>query len=315
MKINLLITGGLGYIGSFTAREFIKSNGIKPVSVDNISRGNLFANKFSKNIKMNISNSKLKNILKKQKINTVINLAAYTCVRESIVKKNIYYKNNYLAQIKFINLLKKIGVRNLIFSSSLSIFDKNRIKKKASPYTKYKLSIEKYLKKISANNFKVIILRYPNIIGSDAKGEIGEKNSFITRIVPTFYKNIINKKKNTIFYDFKNKKFPTRNYLHVDDIAKLNIDVVKNIKKFTNNYYIFNITNNKFYSNFDVLTNLTKITKTKPSYVLKKMSIKESIKPSYSKKNEINKFVKFKPKISGLKNILNTNILWFEKIY
>ena len=171
------------------------------------------------------------------------------------------------------------------------------------------------MKKISANNFKVIILRYPNIIGSDAKGEIGEKNSFITRIVPTFYKNIINKKKNTIFYDFKNKKFPTRNYLHVDDIAKLNIDVVKNIKKFTNNYYIFNITNNKFYSNFDVLTNLTKITKTKPSYVLKKMSIKESIKPSYSKKNEINKFVKFKPKISGLKNILNTNILWFEKIY
>jgi UDP-glucose 4-epimerase len=315
MKINLLITGGLGYIGSFTAREFIKSNGIKPVSVDNISRGNLFANKFSKNIKMNISNSKLKNILKKQKINTVINLAAYTCVRESIVKKNIYYKNNYLAQIKFINLLKKIGVRNLIFSSSLSIFDKNRIKKKASPYTKYKLSIEKYLKKISANNFKVIILRYPNIIGSDAKGEIGEKNSFITRIVPTFYKNIINKKKNTIFYDFKNKKFPIRNYLHVNDIAKLNIDVVKNIKKFTNNYYIFNITNNKFYSNFDVLANLTKITKTKPNYVLKKMSIKESIKPSYSKKNEINKFVKFKPKISGLKNILNTNIPWFKKIY
>ena len=65
----------------------------------------------------------------------------------------------------------------------------------------YKLKIEKYLKRISSPNFKVIILRYPNIIGSSPSGKLGEKNNFISRIVPIFYKNIINKKQNILYYD------------------------------------------------------------------------------------------------------------------
>ena len=315
MKINLLITGGLGYIGSFTAREYTRVFSYKPYSIDNMSRGNSFAKKFSINTKLNISNLKVKEILKNKKINTAINLAAYTCVRESIIKKKLYYKNNYISQIKFINLLKKNGIKYLIFASSLSIFDNNKIKKKPSPYSECKIKIENYLKKVSSNNFKVIVLRYPNIVGSDSNGEIGEKNSFISRIVPTFYKNIINNKKSIIFYDFKQKKFPLRNYLHVNDLARLNIKIIKNIKKFRKNFYIFNNIYNKFYSNYDVLKNLADITKTSPNFIIKKINSKESIKPIYKEKNKLNKFVNFKPKVLGLKKILKTNLKWFKKIY
>ena len=62
--------------------------------------------------------------------------------------------------------------------------------------------LEKYLKKKSSPNCKVIILRYPNVVGSDPSGKLGEKNSFISRIMPLFYKNLINQKKTTLFYNF-----------------------------------------------------------------------------------------------------------------
>ena len=194
MGLNLLITGGLGYIGSFTAKNYLKNTKKKPFLIYNLSRGNKFAKKYSKSKILDISNKDIKKIIEKEKIEVIFHLASLTCVRESIKNKNLYLRN-YKSQIKFIKNLKKTNVRYFIFSSSLSIFEKNKFKKNLSPYSKFKLKIEKYLKKISSKNFKVIVLRYPNVIGSDTKGLLGEKNNFINRIVPIFYKNIINKKK------------------------------------------------------------------------------------------------------------------------
>lgn len=87
MKLNLLITGGLGYIGSFTAKNFLKKMKKKLFVVDNLSRGNFFAKKYSNNYILDISNDKLNKIIEKKKINTIIHLASFTCVRESIRKK------------------------------------------------------------------------------------------------------------------------------------------------------------------------------------------------------------------------------------
>jgi UDP-glucose 4-epimerase len=315
MKNNLMITGGLGYVGSFTSKEFLRLYKTKPLSIDNLSRGNSFAKKYCRNEKVNISNKGIAKIIKKNKINSVLHLAAYTCVRESIKKKKKYHINNYESQIKFINLLKKNGINIFIFSSSLSIFDKNKVKKRPSPYAKYKAEIEAYLKKMSGPKFKVVILRYPNIIGANEKGTIGEKNKYITRIVPSFHKNMIQNKKNILFYSFKKKKFPVRNYLHVNDIAKLNVKLFKNIQKIKKNFTTFNILNKNFYSNFDVLKILSKINNVKLNFILKKINSKESIKPTYAIKDDIFKLLKFEPSLISLENILKTNIKWFKKIY
>ena len=195
MGLNLLITGGLGYIGSFTAKNYLKNTKKKPFVIDNLSRGNKFAKKYSKSKILDISNKDIKNIIEKEKNRGNISFSFFNlCKRKYKKNKNLYLRN-YKSQIKFIKNLKKTNVRYFIFSSSLSIFEKNKFKKNLSPYSKFKLKIEKYLKKISSKNFKVIVLRYPNVIGSDTKGLLGEKNNFINRIVPIFYKNIINKKK------------------------------------------------------------------------------------------------------------------------
>ena len=314
MRSKLLITGGLGYVGSFTAKKFLKVNKYKAISIDNLSRGNKFSEKFSKNIKSDISNSKIKKIILRSGLNSVFHLASLTCVRESLKRTKAYYKN-YQSQIKFIKNLKDTSIKYFVFSSSLSIFEKNKYKSNLSPYSKYKLMIEKYLKKIASKNFKVIILRYPNIIGSSADGKLGEKNTFISRIVPSLYKNIIKKKDNTIFYDFSKKSFPKRNYMHVEDIADINIKIVQNLKKFKKNYNVFNINNQKQYSNIDVLNAISKIMKKKARYSLKQIDKKESMSQYHKSQDNLTKYINFNVRYKNLERILKTNIKWFKKIY
>ena len=314
MGLNLLITGGLGYIGSFTAKNYLKNTKKKPFVIDNLSRGNKFAKKYSKSKILDISNKDIKNIIEKEKIEVIFHLASLTCVRESIKNKNLYLRN-YKSQIKFIKNLKKTNVRYFIFSSSLSIFEKNKFKKNLSPYSKFKLKIEKYLKKISSKNFKVIVLRYPNVIGSDTKGLLGEKNNFINRIVPIFYKNIINKKKNILYYDYKNKIYPCRNYMHVEDVAEINVKIIKNLVKFKKKFQLFNLLSKKEYTNFQVMLNLSKLLNIKPKFNLKKIDEKESVNQFYKSKDEILNIIKYKLKYTNLRKILKTNIKWFKKIY
>ena len=314
MKSSLLITGGLGYVGSFTAKNYLEKTKRKSIVIDNLSRGNNFAKKYSKSKIIDISNRNIKKIIEKEKIDIVLHLASLTCVRESITNRKRYF-TNYKSQIQFIKNIKKTGVKYFIFSSSLSVFEKNKFKKNLSPYSMYKLKIEKYLKRISSPNFKVIILRYPNIIGSSPSGKLGEKNNFISRIVPIFYKNIINKKQNILYYDYKKKVYPYRNYMHVEDIAKINFKIIKDINKFKNKFIVFNLMNKKEYTNFQVMNAFSEILAIKPQFVLKQISKKESINQLYKSKDDILKIIKYKLQYTNLKKILKTNIRWFKKIY
>lgn len=314
MKQNLLITGGLGYIGSFTCKSLLLKNKKKPFVVDNLSRGNFFAKKYSNSLIANLSNKKVIKFISDKKIDTVFHLASLTCVRESVKKKKKYLID-YNTQIKFIKSLKNTTVKNFIFSSSLSIFEKKKFKKNLSVYSKNKLNIERYLKKISSKNFKVIILRYPNVIGSDPLGKLGEKNNHISRIVPIFYRKIFNKKLITLYYNFKMKKFPKRNYIHVNDIAKINLKILENLKNLNKSYIVFDIFNNKQYSNFEVMMMLSKILNKKPLYNLEKLDDRESMDQKSGIKNNFLKKLNYKLKYNSLRKILETNKKWFKKIY
>ena len=314
MKQNLLITGGLGYIGSFTCKSLLLKNKKKPFVVDNLSRGNIFAKKYSNSLITNLSNKKVIKFISDKKIDTVLHLASLTCVRESVKKKKKYL-SDYDMQIKFIKSLKNTSVKNFIFSSSLSIFEKKKYKKNLSVYSKNKLNIERYLKKISSKNFKVVILRYPNVIGSDPLGKLGEKNNYISRIVPIFYRKILNKKLITLYYNFKMKKFPKRNYIHVNDIAKINLQILENLKDLKKSYVVFDIFNNKQYSNFEVMMMLSKILNKKPLYKLEKLDDRESMDQKSDIKNNFLKKLNYKFKYNSLRKILETNKKWFKKIY
>jgi UDP-glucose 4-epimerase len=144
-KSRILVAGGMGYVGSFTCKKFLKKYKTKLISIDNLSRSNKYSQKFCNNYKCDVANEKkIQKILLENKISTIIDLASYTCVRESIKRPYYYKNNNLLKQIKFIKTAKQCGVKKFIFSSSLSIYEKNKVKKNLSPYSKYKLEIENF---------------------------------------------------------------------------------------------------------------------------------------------------------------------------
>ena len=95
--------------------------------------------------------------------------------------------------------------------------------------------------------------------------------------------------------------------MHVEDIAKINFKIIKDINKFKNKFIVFNLMNKREYTNFQVMNAFSEILAIKPQFVLKQISKKESINQLYKSKDDILKIIKYKPQYTNLKNILYTN--------
>lgn len=314
-NLNTIVTGGMGYVGSFTCNKYLKKYGKKLFSIDNNSRSNKSAKKYCKNFNLDIAKvNKLKKIFKDNNIKQILHLASFTCVRESIKKPNVYKYNNLIKQKEFIKAAKKSGIKKFIFSSSMSIYEKNQIKSNLSPYSKYKLAIENYLKKQSDENFKVIILRYPNISGAQDNGLLGDRNHKITRIFKTIFKKILKNNVLIIYTDLKKKMFPIRNYAHVEDIAEINLKILNDKNKYTkNSFQLFNILTKLNISNYDILLSMEKLMKKKAQIIFKQADKRENFFPFTKRMRNVKKFI-IKSNKSTHDKILTSNFKWFKKI-
>ena len=103
--------------------------------------------------------------------------------------------------------------------------------------------------------------------------------------------------------------------MHVEDVAEINVRIIKNLLKFKKKFQLFNLLSKKEYTNFQVMLNLSKLLNIKPKFNLKKIDEKESVNQFYKSKDEILKIIKYKLKYTNLRKILKTNIKWFKKIY
>ena len=194
-NLNILITGGAGYIGSHIA-EKLESSKNNIIILDNLVTGfkRLINNK-AKFIKADIKNKKnLKKIIYENNINVIIHLAAYLNIKEAEKNKKKYYKNNIIGTKNLIDACKNSNVNNIIFSSSCSIYGnvKGAVSENKKPnptgyyaYTKFKG--ENLIKKFSKKNgYKYLILRYFNVVGASPSNKIGE----IERSHDHLFKNI-----------------------------------------------------------------------------------------------------------------------------
>ncbi len=181
--MNILITGGLGYVGSHLVTTLGTKN--KIIIVDNLSNSKISTLKKIQKIlkkkiffyKKNISQKKeIRKILKKHEIETVIHLASLKSIPDSISNKKKYLDNNFLGTKKLVNAMIDENVYKLIFSSSAAVYGKPKYLpidekhpiKILNPYAFTKLLIEKYLISVSKknNNFKIINFRYFNPAGA-----------------------------------------------------------------------------------------------------------------------------------------------------
>ncbi len=188
----ILVTGGLGYIGSHTVVA-LQNAGYEVVIIDDLS--NTEINVLDKitsitgtkpsYFEIDLKNQdKVNEFFKTNKIDGIINFAAHKAVGESVEKPLMYYRNNLLGLINLLDAMKDFDADNIIFSSSCTVYgqadkmpidEQTPLKKPESPYGKTKQMGEEILEDFSAAFDKnVICLRYFNPVGAHPTAKIGE---------------------------------------------------------------------------------------------------------------------------------------------
>ena len=191
--MNILVTGGAGFIGSHTVVELVEA-GFSPVIVDNLSNSNVSVLQGLKNIlgqdvpfyQEDCNDFEVMNkIVQKHQIQGIIHFAAYKAVGESVAEPLKYYQNNIGSLLNILEVMKGNGVRNLVFSSSCTVYgqadqipvtEETPRKKAESPYGNTKAIAEDILEDCikSGMEMGIISLRYFNPIGAHKSAEIGE---------------------------------------------------------------------------------------------------------------------------------------------
>lgn len=229
--MNILVTGGAGYIGSHAVRA-LKNAGYGVVVYDNLSRGHREAVEGFELVEGDTADSKkVIAIFKEFEIGAVMHFAAHSQVGESVEKPALYYGNNVIGGLKLLDAILAAGVKYFIFSSSAAVYgepervpiDEDHPLKPTNPYGETKVVIERALDYYDrAYGLKSVSLRYFNAAGAAIGGAIGEDHDPETHLIPLALKAAQGQiKKPTIFGD----DYPTadgtavRDYIHVEDLA------------------------------------------------------------------------------------------------
>lgn len=265
MKKNILVTGGLGYIGSHTVVA-LQEAGYQVTIIDDLSNSELFVlDRITQitNVKpdfhpIDLKDEKLvEQFFADNKIDGVIHFAAYKAVGESVEKPLMYFKNNIEGLLNVLEAMKKHQVDNFIFSSSCTVYgqadkmpinENAPIKKAESPYAKTKQMGEEILEDfVSAFEKNVISLRYFNPVGAHPTGLIGELPKGVPNNLVPFVTQVAAgiREKLSIF----GNDYPTRDgtairdYIYVCDLADAHVKALNRLveKKNESALEIFNL--------------------------------------------------------------------------
>ena len=322
-NLNVLITGGAGYIGSHVSELLINKNW-KVFIYDNLVTGyEKLINKKAKFIKGDIKDfKKLSQTIKDYNIISVIHLAAYLNISEAEKKKRKYFVNNVGGTINLVNACKNSSVKIIIFSSSCSVYGntkgsigENHKLNPKSVYAQTKLESEKVLKKFSKKfKYKYGILRYFNVAGASDSGKIGE----IERSHGHLFKNLaIQSLKLKPLVNIYGKNYRTidgtcvRDYIHVSDLAEIHIKLLKKIKK-NNRSVLLNCGYGKGYSVEEIVKIFQKIKKNVK--VIYKARRNGDVAQIYSNPKKIKKYLDWEPKYNNINKILTSAINWEKKL-
>jgi len=249
--MNVLLTGGLGYIGSHTAVSLM-SQGHDVVVVDNLSNSDKrtlsaikkITGKDLKFYKKDVRDKKsLKKIFKQKEIDVVIHFAGFKAVGESVREPLMYYENNLSSTFVLLDVMKEFGVKNLVFSSSATVYgraEKLPITEDAvigatNPYGRTKLFIEEILKDVynADNSMNITILRYFNPVGAHESGLIGENPKGIPNNLMPYIMRVASGKLEmlNVFGGDYNTIDGTgvRDYIHVMDLAEGHVSAIDHI--------------------------------------------------------------------------------------
>jgi UDP-glucose 4-epimerase len=240
--LNILVTGGAGYIGSLTCVSLIEG-GYTPVILDNLSNSKRAAvdaigaitGKTPEFHVGDISDTALMTeLLRSREIEGVIHFAGKKAVGESVAKPLDYYNNNVTGTLSLLTAMQEAGVRNFIFSSSATVYGEpekmpvteDSPRSAASPYGRTKLMIEHILEDLARAepDWSLTILRYFNPVGAHPSGAIGEDSKGVPNNLMPYLAQVAVGRRD--FLPIFGSDYPTpdgtavRDYVHVLDLAE-----------------------------------------------------------------------------------------------
>ena len=286
----ILVTGGLGYIGSHTVVE-LQAEGYDVVVVDNLSNSKeevkaRIEDISGQSLELQIADVNDTNVLEslfnKHQFDGVIHFAAHKAVGESVEHPVMYYQNNVSGLISLLGTMEKYGVSNLIFSSSCTVYgaatdlpvtENTLIQKAESPYGTTKILGEDIINDFAKHkDFKSILLRYFNPVGAHPSAKIGELPLGVpNNLVPYITQTAAGiREKLTVFGDDYNTEDGTcvRDYIHVVDLAKAHVKALSYCDKMSQSLDVFNLGTGKGNTVLEVINTFEKVNGVKLNYTI-----------------------------------------------
>lgn len=288
--MNILVTGGAGYIGSHTVVELVLA-GHRPIIIDNLDNSSKVAIEgIEKILQQSVTfyegdcrNAELvEKIILEEKIDGIIHFAAHKAVGESVAEPIKYYDNNLGSTLVLLQVMEKMSIKNLVFSSSCTVYGEPDIipvteetprKPATSPYGNTKAMCEDILRDtvLAGKNRSIIALRYFNPVGAHPSAEIGELPSGVpNNLVPYITQTAAGvRPKLTLFGSDYNTPDGTnvRDFIHVVDVAKAHVAAIQYLDNQEVNYYdTFNIGTGNGNTVLEVVTTFEAVNNLKLNY-------------------------------------------------
>nr|WP_295970121.1 UDP-glucose 4-epimerase GalE [uncultured Bacillus sp.] len=269
--MSILITGGVGYIGSHTVRYFLDQQE-DVIIVDNLQSGHREAVDVPHFYDIDLRNREaLDQVFKTHNIEAVIHFAANSLVSESMANPFEYYHNNVYGMLCLLEAMKNNGINKIVFSStaatygeptSIPILEENETNP-TNTYGETKLAMEKMMKWFDrAYGIKYVSLRYFNAAGAYENGEIGEDHAPETHLIPLILQVPLAKREKIFIFG---GDYPTedgtciRDYIHVVDLASAHHLALEYLRRDSESN-VFNLGNGNGYSVKEVIETARKVT-------------------------------------------------------
>ena len=270
--MEVLVTGGCGYIGSHVTRQLSEA-GYKVVVVDDLSTG--FEDSLIHGEKFYAGDvgdeALLEKIFNAHEIVSVLHFAGSIVVPESVAEPLKYYENNTAKTVRLLKVCTRHEVKHFIFSSTASVYGEKPANKAMSetesvaptnPYSRSKLMSEWTLEDLGRTGaLRYVALRYFNVAGADPEKRMGQRSPNATHLIKVACEVVTGKRSNVTIFG---EDYPTpdgtgvRDYIHVEDLAAAHLAALRYLEQ-GGQSDVFNCGYGRGYSVKEVLEELTRI--------------------------------------------------------
>jgi UDP-glucose 4-epimerase len=322
--MNILVTGGAGYIGSHCCKE-LSQKGFHPITIDNLVYGHRHFVRWGEFFQGDVGNpAHLKQCFSRHKIDAVMHFAAYAYVGESVENPLKYYENNLRNTIELLHAVVENNVRYFVFSSTCATYgnplktpiDEDHPQNPINPYGKTKRMIEQILEDYqAAYGLEYISLRYFNAAGADPDADVGEDHDPETHLIPLVLDVAAGKRKAIKVFgtDYETPDGTCiRDYIHVTDLARAHILAIERLLDGAGSG-VYNLGNGQGFSVLEVIQRAGKITG--KDIAAENADRRPGDPPVLIASNaKAVKELGWQPQYAGLDDIIGTAWRWHQKL-